>query len=464
MVTALKIAQGKAAAWAPTSSAGLANQNLTVLRAIGGIKDIPSDAVGEAVLTGEQQRELLAIRDSENETGVIKYLTPYLVKLRAPGAGADTDPCPSVLVNSENKPWLEHPSSSGVVKLRQKPDLFRSWEPFVAYSDGTGKQGSGPEYRFGVLAGGALQQAGCVAELYEAKQHALTESYFGELCGYHQSVKGPCYGMLFNATDFWLYESCYGHPVGLLKGAWTAPGSAGYIRDFFSRVEEPPLLQLLRRLLTRLKVTLCPIERRSYLGSGAYGHVFAVKRATHQQALKVVVTTDGTHIVREYNSLMTAAASGAPVIPPVSGSCILEEAGGGYLLQRVGTPIKRLSHKRCLDAFQSLATLHKYGIVHGDARLPNLLLVDGTPMWIDLLQSTVLLMTAPEAAINDAGILACSILRVKSPTELPEDIRVVLSTYKPDEDGTVAAVAAAVWSAHRTMGSDEAESDAESDV
>ena len=435
----------------PVSASHLAHSKLETLRLIpGGISTVVGD--GEPVLTAVLQNQLRLISTSEHEVGVIKFLTPFLTKLRLPADGGEADPCPPVLVNSEHLQWLVHPSVESRRDLRLKPDLFRSWAPFVEFRNGNEKQGSGNGYDFGLLADYALQRAGCASELYEAKVN-LTEGAFGELCGYHECVPGVCFGMLFNATDFWLYKSNAGIPIRLLKGQWTARGSADSIRDFLT-CSEPPLVNLLRRLLRCLHVVPVRFDGRSHLGSGGYGHVFAVGDSAAPQAppqaLKVVLTSDHAHVAVEFERLEDAARAGAPVVPPVKGSmCWFSDgeqpSGGGYLLARVGVRFAVTTKQRCCAAFDALAALHKLGIIHGDPRLPNLLLVDGSACWVDLFSSAS--RVAPDSLRYDAAVLVRSVLSLASEDALPTGVERVLRRYSAAETESVTALAAEVWAA-----------------
>jgi tRNA A-37 threonylcarbamoyl transferase component Bud32 len=329
-----------------------------------------------------------------------------------------------------------------------KPDLFLSWLPFVELS--------GEVHCAGVLGSYALQQAGCVRGLFEAKRRDLSDGDFGELCAYNQCIDGICCGMVFDSTQFWLYKSSSGFPVSLLKSRWTHPGSEQEIRSFFSSIEEPPLLILLRALLEKHGVGLCHVNGRCYLGSGASGHVFRVGDSKCPQALKVVITTSHTHVAGEFGRLQQAADLNAPVVRPVAGSLhelrnigLRRVSGGGFLLQDVGEPFSLTSQGRCEEAFEALSALHRVGIIHGDPRIPNLLLVDKKPAWIDL-HSAVLLPSVPktmQAAQFDAAILVGSILAKAA--AVPTDVSAALDCYDYTTPNSIKALAARVWAAYR---------------
>jgi hypothetical protein len=63
-----------------------------------------------------------------------------------------------------------------------------------------------------------------------------------------------------------------------------------------------------------------------------------------------------------------------------------EEVGAAILLSHVGRDCSNLSPERIID---SLKELHSKKILHGDARLANIVSVIGNPMWIDFFESDV---------------------------------------------------------------------------
>ena len=337
--------QGVARTDSPVTSSHLGYNSLERLRAADSIR-VPGDGIGDAVLTPAQQAVLLTAATREKEKGVVKYLTPILAPLCLPPP-VDGDPCKAVLVNSEALPWLAHGGALGRRDLRLKPDLFMSWDPFVTYASPVAGQGTSDDYRFGALSGHALQMAGCVRGLFEAKLDTMGTRDFGELCTYHQCLPGAARGMLFNRSSFWLYYSFDGSPFSLEQYTWVSAGTADAVRAFFAGIVDPPLVVLLRALLAGLGVSpLHGVDGRCYLGSGATGHVFTVGGATRPRALKVVLDASGTTRVEiEYSRLLAAAAAGAPVVRPVKGSLLYfrsldggRVSGGGYLLEAVGEP------------------------------------------------------------------------------------------------------------------------------
>jgi hypothetical protein len=189
--------------------------------------------------------------------------------------------------------------------------------------------------------------------------------------------------------------------------------------------------------------------------------------ANPPRALKVVLARTNSAVIavdNEFRRLHAAAERGAPVVAPVPGSLRLygvsEDGGGlgagvggaGYLLEHVGAPFEVTSEARCAAAFESLAALHRCGVIHGDARLPNLLVMqDGRPAWIDLNHAYAVHEGLGAGALSrdvvalDAGDLTRAILHIALPTPLPGAVTRSLDGYRPDCASSVASLASTVW-------------------
>ena len=256
----------------------LAHDTLSELSDFGRVDTAVPEHGAPAILGAAEQQELLRLSEAQGEKSVVKFLTPRLAGLLpAPAAGG----LALALVNSENFPWLERTGAAGLALHRAKPDLFLSWLPFVELREGGKGQGKGGAYLYGTLAGHALQRAGCVAVLFEGKKGLLARPHFGELVAHHKGIPGHCRGLVFGATEFWMYESKNGAPRRLRKDAWAAGGSAERLRKFIRAAPAPPLAALLQRLLSDLGVAVHHVRpaaqglggARCFLGAGASGHV-----------------------------------------------------------------------------------------------------------------------------------------------------------------------------------------------
>lgn len=158
---------------------------------------------------------------------------------------------------------------------------------------GENEPGQETPYRFGKLGSYKMQYRRYVVGILEAKHNGIDVLDFGELFDYHAWAGGECWGMLFDYKQFWLYESMHGHPYKLIKGTWVAGGSKKAIADFFSKLPEPRLLTVMRKLLKDLNANIIHLDGKCWSGSGGFGYVFTVKKGNDIHALKIVENTDG---------------------------------------------------------------------------------------------------------------------------------------------------------------------------
>ena len=463
LLAALAATRGVAS---PDTPAQLGHQNMETLVRLGNVR-VLEPGVGPSILTLQQQTELASLAvGGAPEAAIVHYMAPHLRTLRQPGAGEPSaaDPVPLVMVNSEAYVWLVHPAVLGVANQRLKPDLFLTWAPFVEL------RGDDQSFPHGVLASPALQKAGCVAELFEGKNGALGSEDFGKQCLYHKCISGQFKSALFNQEQCWLLETMHGNPVRLLKMHWTTPGSVRELQCFLGAQSTPPLVQLLRRMLTDQKLATLSPAGRCHLGSGASGHVFVVHRtidATRTPlALKLVPKVYAGELHSEFTQMLVAAAAGAPVVAPVPDSLRIYPgnaaaasasaealappcASGGYLLSRVGVRFATTTKGGVKAAFAALAALHTCRIYHGDARTANLLDIGGQALWIDLRTGIVDAGEAGPLPLEqqgfDAAVLARSILPQDRP--VPPSLQGALRLYNAALPGTVADLAQAVWDA-----------------
>ena len=176
--------------------------------------------------------------------------------------------------------------------------------------------------------------------------------------------------------------------------------------------------------------------------------------------------------------MQRAAAAGAPVVAVVEDSLTFFYhegpaacyGGGGFLLRHVCRPAAVTSLARCKAAFAALYHLHAAGFVHGDARLPNLVLgpcegadsseapggegrgAGGTSgssgtrpqsamLWIDLREGMCEALPAKQRA--DARMLAASVLHARLETPFPASVEAALELLS--DRASYAALGDAVW-------------------
>lgn len=148
----------------------------------------------------------------------------------------------------------------------------------------------------------------------------------------------------------------------------------------------------------------------------------------------------------EFSKLKELFAAGAPVAEPVLDSFVkIEGLGFGYLLHRVGRVHVVTTAEHARKAFASLAQLHALGFVHFDARLENLLEIDGKLCWIDVVSlAKHFEESAERLRRSDVEQLARSMLRKRTGGELHSSVREAIEAYTPGNNGTVEALAEAV--------------------
>jgi hypothetical protein len=215
--------------------------------------------------------------------------------------------------------------------------------------------------------------------------------------------------------------------TGLLSSqrfALHAPGSFQAVADFVlpSSAREPGWLRTMRQLCAAFDVA--PVFGAAFLGAGAHGKVFRVQSLSaaasapavatagsassfSQQpastfALKVVDrrhqdSLDAEHLKLQrllgssFNSSSTTCTClPSFVSPTVARATDLsgEPLGSGLLLQPVGEWVWAQRPSNCqtvlYEVLAALLQLHQSGVVHGDARLENLVRADGGRLvWID---------------------------------------------------------------------------------
>ncbi|ETO83695.1 hypothetical protein F444_02326, partial [Phytophthora nicotianae P1976] len=146
----------------------------------------------------------------------------------------------------------------------------------------------------------------------------------------------------------------------------------------------------------------------AFLGRGAHGRVFKViRREGEVFALKLVEKCSVGHLYQEKKALTCAQRTG--LTTSLVGEVITPE-GAALLLSSVGEPLPRpRTQQEVRSLFELLWQLHANNLVHGDPRVPNVILHGGKRLWIDLVE----VMEASSTLKRfDAEILTRSTLNV----------------------------------------------------
>ena len=338
----------------------------------------------ESVLTAEQVEELSR---ATNEHHVVAYITPFLEEIVK-----DTASCS--VFNSEEYKWIQTSSETSV--YNEKPDLLiihpafaNSKHPFQCERDEALKSMRRNTDKFGVLSQWRLRDF--IGLTCEAKQK-IDNGGFGEVINYGAHI---CFGehgavatrlMLFDKQTFWLVESVRGEVASVVTSRWLDHGSKHLLRDF---VRQPALAKLLNDACEHFNLV---VKSDSFLGAGAFGFVFRAQRVDGASvALKVALDTHAQRLETEKAKILRAKKECPDeVIGLEEDGFHTFEGGAALLLTKVGDHFSKLSPQSIVD---SLQRLHDNGIIHGDARLENVVSVDGKPCWIDFADSDLLLDT-----------------------------------------------------------------------
>lgn len=345
------------------------------------------EKVGEAsVLTAEQVKTLSTMK---NEHQVVAYMTPFLAEIVR-----DTVSCS--VFNSEEYKWIQTSSETSI--YNEKPDLIiihpafiNSKPPFECDKDKTLEEMRRDSDKYGVLSQWKLRDF--IGLTCEAKQ-IIDNQAFGEVINYGAHICFGAHGsvatrlILFDKCMFWLVESVKGAVASVVTSRWLDHGSKRLLHDF---VRQPALPKLLNNACKHFYLT---VASDSFLGAGAFGFVFRARRMDGAfVALKIVLNQDNdTNIQRleaEKERILRAKnACPDEVMGLEEDGFHTFEDGAALLLSAVGDHFSKLSPQSIVD---SLQRLHKSGIIHGDARLENVVCVNGKPCWIDFADSDLLL-------------------------------------------------------------------------
>ncbi|KAE8966323.1 hypothetical protein PR001_g28274 [Phytophthora rubi] len=184
-------------------------------------------------------------------------------------------------------------------------------------------------------------------------------------------------------------------------------------------------------------------EGNAFLGRGGFGRVFKVQQDRKELALKIVEVCSVKRLYQEKEALENAQDTKLTVVPV--GEVIEIRSGAALLLSPVGHPLPRpTTQEEVQDLFRLLWQLHAKGLVHGDPRVANVIVSEGTCLWIDLVEvmkvSTILKQV-------DADILTRSILSLPRPRSLDPTLEKLIDNYgHSSTQENINQLAEAVWS------------------
>jgi tRNA A-37 threonylcarbamoyl transferase component Bud32 len=112
----------------------------------------------------------------------------------------------------------------------------------------------------------------------------------------------------------------------------------------------------------------------------------------------------------------------------VVGDVMETTASAALLVKPVGKPLPYpKTEKEVYALYDLLWQLHKKDMIHGDPRVPNVIVHDQTLLWIDLVD--VFKPTTSSLRQLDAEILTLSVLRISLGFELDSEIVKLIDNY-----------------------------------
>ncbi len=268
----------------------------------------------------DEQRQAIA---RTNEAKSKKFVTPFFNKVLAK--------FDLVFVNSENYPWLPQSQSSVILGTRTyiKPDGFATHRGMFRQEGGHRSDG----FRFGIPKKELLD---CLI-LFESTLD-ISDRAFGPVVRYLQYFcpDASARAILFDTISFWMIKSYKGVITRVEKAKWANRGSKSLFQKFIND-SMSPWISRLADACHQLDVDV--VEGEAFLGRGARGRVFKVKRGEEIFALKIADEDAAAFLDEGARALTKAELTGLTIKP--MGECIGLTDGAAVLLTPVGKPLTR---------------------------------------------------------------------------------------------------------------------------
>jgi tRNA A-37 threonylcarbamoyl transferase component Bud32 len=261
--------------------------------------------------------------------------------------------------------------------------------------------------------------------LFESKL-TISSGAFGQVTQYvqHFLPKGEARVILFDRCSFWLITCLKSFVDKIEISKWTNNGSKSLFENFVCKNVSPWVSHLTKACLHfNVKV----VEGNSFLGRGAFGRVFKVIRPNKEVfALKIVESFHVKRLHQEHNAMTNAAHTHLTAI--VEENVMDTPECAAFLLKPVGKPLSYpKTREEVCTLFELLWQIHNKGVIHGDPRVPNVIVHKKKLLWIDLVD--VFESTTSSLRRLDAKILTLSVLRVSLNFELDSKVLNLINNY-----------------------------------
>ena len=217
-----------------------------------------------------------------------------------------------------------------------------------------------------------------VTALFDGKSAGHMDGAAEDQMYRHLCRTAASYGLLYDAKKFQLMIVQRGKDTDkkldeIWTGSWNQPGVVKFLSEQCERYQPAEEL-LLRLCLDKCKATV--LGYLGSLGKGRFGRVLKVQHRKKHFAMKVV--TDGDTLEKEVERLKNKKS--LPVVVPAGAVHRIEGEvvrGACFLMTPVGEPMTLehcLKHKHAIPKIcEALHACHNAELVHGDARIQNVI-------------------------------------------------------------------------------------------
>ena len=363
------------------------------LKSVNAYDEVVDETEGPAILTeGNVNEGLQLLNTGSKEDQLVALYTPFFQAIL--DEVNELNKSELKLVNSECFTWLRVFSS--VSKNDLKPDLFIASHENVLYKAAYANAPSCECDRvFGKFEKWKCRDS--LNSIWDAKTTLNDEGMgkvfryvqiAGQECKDYRGNAVPMRGVAFDAEKMMLVTGLDNKIYHATVLRMAAAGSRQHLIDFLRNGHDDWAVAV-RASCAALGVSLgeinvdLPSESQILLGAGGYGRAYRLQKGS---ALKISLDRS---MDKEYE-LMCIAYTQCPnfVVQPLQYHEEIGEDGqtlfSAYTMRNCGLAVAR-PVKRDMLAYlaEALVSLHKSDLVHGDARLENIVMVGSLFKWID---------------------------------------------------------------------------------